>query len=54
VEAVAYFLLPLPAPYQVNRFRVYFRKRLISVFKVLWLHCFQLPLPHPWFTKTGF
>jgi len=25
VEAVEYFLLPVPAPYKLNHFRVYFR-----------------------------
>jgi len=30
VEAVEYFLLPLPAPYKVSRFRVCFRFQLFS------------------------
>jgi len=30
VEAVEYFLLPLPAQYQVSRFRVYFRFQFLS------------------------
>jgi len=35
VEAVEYFLLTLPAPYKVSRFRVYFRFQLLS------LKCFR-------------
>jgi len=30
VEAVEYFLLPLPAPYKVSRFRICFRFQLLS------------------------
>jgi len=47
VEAVEYFLLPLPAPNKVSCFRVYFRYQLLSS------KCFRfhtnltaVPLPH--------
>jgi len=35
VKAVEYFLLPLPAPYKISRFRICFRFQLLS------LKCFR-------------
>jgi len=58
VEAVEYFLLPLPAPYKVSRFRVCFRFQLLSS-KCFRLHknftasSFRFHAPAPYFVKDA-
>jgi len=57
VEAVEYFLLPLPAPYKVSRFEVCFRFQILSS-KCFRFHTnltafsFRFHIPNPCFMKN--